>query len=610
MVFCLIALPHAAQVSPPTIQDRFSKVEYMIPMRDGAKLYASVYIPKNATAPMPIMLQRTCYSAGPYGPDKFRGGFPGSQKFQDSGYIFAFEDVRGRYMSEGDFVDVRPLLRGKGGPKEIDEATDTYDTIEFLVHNVPQNNNRVGAWGISYPGFYTAVAGVNSHPSLKAISPQAPVTDWFIGDDFHHGGALFLNDAFGFMSGFGVPRPKPVPQYTPGLSPSYPDAYKFFLNLGPLSNANDLYFHHQIKFWDDILAHPNYDAFWQARNDRPGLSGVKCAVMTVGGMFDAEDMYGALNTYQAFEKLNLGIANTLVMGPWFHGGWSRSTGASFGDIDFGQETSVYYRDNVEFPFFDHYLKDGPDPKLPEALVFETGSNQWKSYNVWPPTDTVKKNVYLGSKGALSISNSVPTDTGFDEYVNDPSKPTPYTSEVRGNRNREYMIADQRFAERRPDVVTYQTPVLTEDLTTVGPITADLFASTTGTDADFVVKVIDVLPENTPAKETVPMGGYEMLVRAEVLRGRFRNSFEKPEPFKPGRPTPVTVHLNEVSHCFKKGHRLMLQIQSSWFPLVDRNPNKFVDIATAKPEDYQKATIRIYHDPSHPSHLTIGTKAVQ
>jgi len=580
--------------------DSYDKVEYMIPMRDGVKLYASVYIPKNMPGRHPIMLHRTCYSAGPYGPGKFRG-FAGSKKFQDKGYIFAFEDVRGRFMSEGKFEDVRPLLRGKGGPKDIDEATDTYDTVDYLVKNVRDNNGKVGAWGISYPGFYTACAGVNSHPALKAISPQAPVTNWFIGDDFHHGGALFLQDGFGFLSGFEPPRPGPGPSYPPGLSPHFSDSYKFYLGLGALPNA-DKYFHHEIPFWNDMMAHSSYDDFWKARDSRPGLTGAKCAILTVGGMWDAEDMWGAMNTYRAFEDQNPGIDNKIVLGPWFHGGWSRSTGEKFGDIEFGQETSTYFREQVEFPFFDHYLNDGPDPSLPEALVFQTGSNEWKKFAQWPPK-TTPKSVYIGSDGTLQMT--APDKNGVDEYLSDPAHPVPFTMEVRPDRNREYMIADQRFASRRPDVLTFSSPALDVDETLAGPIDAKLFASMTGSDADFIVKVIDQYPDDTPAANGVQMGGYQMLLRWEVLRGKFRDSWEHPSAFRPNKVTPVTVHLNSVLHTFKKGHRMVVQIQSSMFPLIDRNPQTFEDIYKASDADFKRQTIRIYHSPQYPSHLEVG-----
>ena len=585
------------------IRERYAKIEYSIPMRDGVKLYASVFVPRNMPGKHPIMLQRTCYSAGPYGPEGYHP-FGGSRKFQDAGYIFAYEDVRGRYMSEGDYVNIRPLLRGKGGPTDIDEATDTYDTIEYLVNHVPDNNGRVGAWGISYPGFYTACAGVNSHPALKAISPQAPVTNWFIGDDFHHGGALFLQDAFSFLSGFGVPRSGPSPSYRAAMAPQWPDSYRFFLGLGALPNVDERYFHHQISFWDDMMAHPDYDAWWKARDDEPGLKGTKCAVLTVGGMFDAEDMWGAQNTYKAFERNNPGIDNKIVLGPWFHGGWSRSDGSKFGDIPFDQPTSQYFRDEVEFPFFDHYLNDGPAPKLPEALVFETGSNQWKRFDVWPPAGTRSASIYLGAKDGLSFTAPTAGGEGADAYVSDPARPVPFTMEVRSNRNREYMIADQRFAYRRPDVLSYESPMLDHDETLAGPIDADLFVSTSGTDTDFIVKVIDVYPDDAPMSGDVSLAGYQMLLRWEVLRGKFRNSFEKPEPFRPNRPTPLKIHLNEVLHTFRKGHRIMVQIQSSMFPLIDRNPQKFEDINTAKDADFQRATIKIYHTPALPSHLEV------
>jgi putative CocE/NonD family hydrolase len=388
------------------------------------------------------------------------------------------------------------------------------------------------------------------------------------------------------------------------MAPGWSDSYRFFLNVGPLSNVNDRYFHGRIRMWNDLMNHPDYDEFWKARDTRPGLTGTKCAVLTVGGLFDAEDMWGALNTYRAFEKNNPGIDNRLVMGPWSHGMWAgrAAEGKRLGDIDFGHPTAVYFQDEVEFPFFDHYLNDGPEPNLPEALVFETGANRWRRFDQWPPAGESTA-YYIGPDGTLTLSK--PKVDGEDAYVSDPNRPVPFTMEVRSNRNREYMIADQRFAFRRPDVLSYETAPMESDTTFAGPVTADLFASTSGTDADFVVKVIDVFPDDEKPQGDVQMGGYQMLVRWEVLRGKYRNSYERPEPFKPNRPTPVTVRLNDLMHTFRKGHRMMVQVQSSMFPLIDRNPQRFVDIYKAKASDFDKATIRLYRSRRYPSHLTLS-----
>lgn len=582
-----------------SLSDRYTKREILVPMRDGIRLHTVVYEPKDNADKHPILLHRTGYSAGPYGGD-FRGPW-GSPKFVERNYVFVFQDVRGKYLSEGDFENVRP---GKSSPNGTDETTDTYDTVDWLVKNVRNNNGKVGLSGISYPGFYAAIGAAETHPALKAASPQAPVTNWWVGDDFRHHGALFLQDAFGFLGGFGVPRPKPTTQSAPSLAPKYPDSYRFFLDLGPIKNANERYFKGQIKFWNDLLEHPDYDEFWKARDTRPRLKNVTCAVLTVGGLFDAEDNWGAFETYRAFERNNPGIENTLVMGPWYHGQWANNEGRVLGDIDFGQETGPFFRERVEFPFFDHYLNGGPKPKLPEILIFETGRNQWRGFEEFPPKGAPTLDLFLDKDGLLNLDKPK-TKEGADSYVSDPSRPVPFTMEVRPNRNREYMIADQRFASRRPDVLTYETPPLPNDLTVAGPIKAELQVSLTSTDADFVVKVIDVFPDEMGVQNGIVLGGYQMLVRAEVLRGRYRDNPEKPRPFSPGRTTKVTVPLNEVMHTFKKGHRLMVQIQSSWFPLVDRNPQTYVDIAKAGPEDFKKATVRVYRNRELPSKITLS-----
>lgn len=556
------------------------------------------------------MLSRTPYTVSPYGEGEYKKTLGPSMLFARDGFIFAYQDVRGRWMSEGNFEDVRPHNPKKKSKSDIDESSDTYDTIDWLVKNLPANNGRVGIYGISYPGFYSTAALPGAHPALKAASPQAPVTDWFIGDDFHHNGAFFLMDAFNFYSSFGVPRPKPI---TPDKGPKpfkyyTQDNYKFFLELGPLKNVKAKYFGDSIKFWNDLMAHGTYDAFWKARNIRPHLTNIKPATMVVGGFFDAEDTFGALATYEAIEKQNSNNRNTLVMGPWFHGGWARSTGETFGDIKFDQPTSTWYQENIELPFFQYHLKDKPAPKISEATIFETGSNQWKNYNAWPPKNAVSKNLYFHAGGKLSFEPPTAPNS-FDEYVSDPDKPVPYEDGIHLRRTREYMIGDQRFAARRPDVMVYQTDVLTEDITLAGPVIADLMVATSGTDADYVVKLIDVYPDNYSSTQSatgsVEMGGYQMLVRGEVMRGKFRNSFEKPEPFVPDQVTEVKYKMPDVAHTFRKGHRIMIQVQNSWFPLVDRNPQKFVDIYTANEKDFQKATQRIYHDSNNSSHIKIS-----
>jgi uncharacterized protein len=578
------------------VKANYTKQEYQVAMRDGAKLFTSVYIPKDTSQKYPIMLNRTPYSVSPYGANEYKQQIGPTPLFQKEKYIFVYQDVRGRYMSEGTFVDVRPIIANKKSTADIDEASDTYDTIDWLVKNIPNNNSRVGMWGISYPGFYAAMGAIDAHPALKAVSPQAPVTDWFIGDDFHHNGTLFLPHAFNFFSGFGKPRPKPTTQPSAGFAHFTPDGYQFFLDIGPLANVNQKYFKGEIAFWNQMMEHPNYDEFWQARNARPHLQNVKPAVMTVGGWFDAEDLFGALNTYKSIEKRSAGAYNILVMGPWFHGGWSRSDGDALGNVRFGSKTSEFYRENIELVFFNHFLKDKGEGKLPEAYLFNTGANQWRTFDQWPPKGAAAQNVYLDATGKLSFTAPTQKEC-FAEYVSDPHKPVPFITNTATGMTREYMVDDQRLAATRTDVLTYQTDVLTEDLAVAGPVKVSLDVSTTGTDSDFVVKVIDVYPDNAPDNVPNPtgvkMGGYQMLVRGEPFRARFRNSFAKPEPMTPGKVTRVEFEMPDILHTFLKGHRLMVQVQSSWFPLVDRNPQRFVNIYTAKESDFQKATERVY-----------------
>ena len=601
---------YAQMTDSAYVRDNYTKIERQIPMRDGVKLFTAIYIPKSKDQKYPFMINRTPYTVAPYGETMYKMTLGPSPLFLKEGFIFVYQDVRGKWMSEGQFVDVRPHVDQKKTKKDIDESSDTYDTIDWLIKNIPNNNGKAGIYGISYPGFYSAAALPGAHSGLKAVSPQAPVTDWFLGDDFHHNGAFMLADAFAFYSSFGVPRPLPI---TPDKGPKpfkYPikDNYRFYMSIGALKNVKQKYFGDTIKFWNDMMEHGTYDKFWKDMNIRPHLKDVKPAVLVVGGFFDAEDAFGALNTYQAIEKQNTKTKNSLVMGPWFHGGWARGTGASFGDIEFGQQTSTWYGQNVEFPFFMHYLKDAKNELPAEATIFVTGSNEWKKFASWPPQETETQKLYLQADGKLSFTAPQTVSASFDEYVSDPNNPVPYQDGVQERRTREYMIDDQRFAARRPDVKVYQTDILTEDMTLTGPLLADLAVSTTGTDADYVVKLIDVYPEDTAAATVNPkgiiMGGYEMLVRGEVMRGKFRNSFEKPEAFVPGQVTNVKYTLPDVAHTFKKGHKIMIQVQNSWFPLVDRNPQQFMDIYHAEDKDFQKATHRIYHDQANSSSLTI------
>lgn len=588
------------------IRNNYYKIERSIPMRDGVKLFTSIYIPKDSSERHPVLLTRTPYSCAPYGEDKFKAYWSSYLKqYCKEKYILVTQDVRGRWMSEGEFVDVRPFNPDKKTNKDIDEASDTYDAIDWMIKNVPGNNGNVGVFGISYPGFYSTMASLSNHSALKVVSPQAPVTDWFIGDDFHHNGAFMLMDAFAFYSTFGRPRPEPTAVGPADFEYSTKDNYSFYLQQGALSNISKKYMGDTMKFWTDLMNHPNYDAWWKARNVRNFIKNVKPVTLVVGGLFDAEDCFGALRTYEAIEKQSRGSNNKIVMGPWFHGGWARGNGSSLGNVQFGSKTSEYYQNNIEIPYFNYYLKNqGTQPNLVEANIFFTGENKWHQLPQWPPTNVQQKELYLHNnaqlnwtKSSSAATNQKTANNSFSEYVSDPSKPVPYTEDVHFRRTREYMTDDQRFASRRTDVLTFTTDSLTQDLTLAGPIIADLMVSTTGTDADFVVKVIDVFPDKFQYSDTDKyiMGGYQFLVRGEVMRGKFRNSFEKPEPFVPGKITEVKYTLPDVAHTFKTGHKLMIQIQSSWFPLVDRNPQRFMDIYHAKDEDFQKATIRVYHN---------------
>jgi len=588
LVLVLGASADAGGDAQDALSNHYRKIEYRYPVRDGVKLYANVYIPTDKPGKHPIILERTPYHAEPYGPDTFPPGMRGSQKFRDAGYIFAFADVRGTGMSEGTFVMANPK-KPKGAPG-IDESTDTYDTVDYLVKHVPDNNGNVGMWGISYPGYFAGVGGIDSHPALKAISPQAPCANWFYGDDVHHNGAYFLQDLFDFLTFFGPPRTT-LGEWAPGPSiPEHASAYDFFLKMGSVANAEPEYFRGGVRFWGDILNHPNYDSYWKGEELPSKMNGVKCAVMTVGGWYDAEDQWGALNLPAAIERLNPGVTSLRVMGPWFHGGWAGGTGKSLGAIDFGSNTSTYYRDEIEFPFFDHYLRNSGAALPAKATMFETGTDKWLTFNQWPPAELKPVRYYLNSGNTLTQSK--PATDGQDSFVSDPANPTPYLSGYQSSKGRplDFPLSDQRFAEKRPDVLTYSAPAFTDNLTVAGPIDVDFWITTTGTDADLVVKVIDVFPDDSGT-----LAGDEEMVRGDVFRCKFRDSFEKPTPIKPGSPTHVHFKLNDVLHTFLKGHRLMVQVQGSWFPLVDRNPNKFEDIYKAKDSDFQKATITVLHD---------------
>jgi putative CocE/NonD family hydrolase len=574
-----------------SIPAAYTKQETSVAMRDGKKLFTSVYLPKDTSHPWPIILTRTPYGVGPYGADKYRTNLGPSSLFIKEGFIFVYQDVRGRNQSEGDFVNVTPHRPVKAGPADTDESTDAWDTIDWLVKNLPNNNGRVGMYGISYPGFYTAAGAIDAHPALKAASPQAPVSDWFVGDDFHHNGAFYLAHAFRFFDNFGRAKGTTKPKGNTA------DAYSTFLEMGTLAEMESKYFKGDVPYWNELRQHPNYDDWWKARNIRPHLKAMKPAMLTVGGWFDAEDLFGALKVYESIERQSPGATNTVVMGPWFHGGWAVSDGESLGRVQFGSKTSVFYREQIEFPFFCRHLKDKEDPKLPEAYMFETGANRWRKFDVWPPATVAKKSLYFHAGGKLSFEAPKEASAAYDEYVSNPAKPVPYIGGQAAGMTREHMVDDQRFAASRPDVLAYRTEPLEEDVTIAGEIRPDLRVSTTGTDSDWVVKLIDVYPDDapdpTPPAPGLKMGGYQQLLRGECMRGRFRNSYEKPEPFEPGKIEKVAYPMPDVLHTFKKGHRIMVQVQSSWFPLIDRNPQKYVDIYQATEADFQTATQRVY-----------------
>jgi uncharacterized protein len=580
--------------NPLVVRSTYTKTEYAIPMRDGVKLFTSIYAPKDMSATYPILLTRTPYSIEPYGPGAYPRSLGPSPAFAQEGYIFVYQDVRGRYMSEGDFKWMTPYITNKRGPDDVDESTDTYDTIEWLLKNIPNNNGRVGMYGISYPGFYTAAALVDPHPALKAASPQAPMADNYLGDDIHHNGAFWLPHIFNFINWFGQPRSGPTTAYLPGIDPGTTDGYGFFLDMGPLANADNKYFQNRIKLWDEWMEHGNYDSYWQAQNVPQHLRKVPVAVMTVGGWFDAEDLQGTLRVYSALEKANPDSFNVLVMGPWSHGGWATGNSSRLGNVDFGSNTSRFYRQTMELPFFNFYLKGKGNFHQPEAYVFETGSNQWRTYDHWPPRNERVESLYLEPNGNLSFTPPLDTNSDtYDEYVSDPANPVPYIDGLAIGMTREYMDDDQRFVSRRPDVLVYRTDILAEDVTVAGPLGVSLIVSTSGTDSDFVVKLIDVSPD-----------GYQMLVRGEPFRAKYRNSFSTPEPMKPDQPTKIGYEMPDINHNFLKGHRIMVQVQSTWFPLMDRNPQKFVNIYNATESDFQKATERVYHSSALQSQVKI------
>ncbi len=619
VLLAFLALPALAQApasqNADRVRERYTKYEFQVPMRDGVRLFTSIYVPKDTSKPYPFLLTRTPYSVAPYGIDQYRASLGPSEHFEKEGFIFVYQDARGRYMSEGEFQQVRPHVPVKRSSKDIDESTDTYDTIEWLLKNIPNNNGKVGMVGVSQPGFHVAASMIDSHPALKAASPQAPTADYYINDDVYHNGAFMLSANFGFYSSF---RPRKGASEVPAqqrirFDMGTPDGYDYYLKLPlPMSEWNQKLFDGESRYWQEIIDHPNYDEFWQKRSLWKFMKNVNCAVLNVGGWYDAEDPMGPFHIYRAVEKENPKTENLIVMGPWSHGGWGRGDGDKLGNVSFASKTGAYFREQIQFEFFMRHLKD-KKTDLPEAFMFMTGLNEWRRLPAWPPAEAKPTTLYFQANGKLGTA--APTDgNGFDEYVSDPNRPVPHLGYINQGFTGDYMTEDQRFAAERPDVLVYETEPLTEDLTITGPIKVNLNVSTTGTDSDFVVKVIDVYPNDYPqpapaAGQPVPsnfvrMGGYQQLVHGEPFRGKFRNSFEKPEAFTPGKPAAINFAMPDVYHTFRKGHRVMIHIQSSWFPLVDRNPQKFMDIPKAKAEDFQKATQRVYRSRELNSSVTV------
>ncbi len=600
------------------VKDNYDKKEVTILMRDSIKLHTVIYSPKDKSKKYPILLQRTPYSTRPYGKNEFREKIGPNIHLMKQGNIIVYQDVRGRWMSEGTYDNMRAYIPNKRSNKDIDESTDTYDTIDWLVKNVENNNGNVGVWGISYPGFYSTYATIDAHPALKAASPQACIADFFF-DDFHHNGAYLLS-YFKVTPLFGTPKNKPTDTawYSlPNLKTQ--DQYQFFLDAGPLKNLNKYFQNKSVDnpglknndqiddfFWKELIEHPNYDSIWQKKGLIQHLKNIKptVATMVVGGFFDAEDLYGPLETYKTIEKHNPSNYNTLVFGPWDHGAWARTKGKNFvGNYYFGDSISEFFQKNMETKFFNHFLKDKGDHNsgLPEAYVFDTGKKEWKTYDSWPPKNTFKKTFYLSNNQQLSskqISNHA------IKFISDIKRPVPYSEDIKTVFTpRKYMTDDQRFAARRPDVLVFETEILQDDFTLAGDILAKLKVATTGTDADWIVKIIDVHPneieeQKEGMQDHLKLSNYHLMVRSEVMRGKFRNSFSHPEAFIPNKQTDVNIKLQDVFHTFKKGHKLQVQIQSTWFPLIDLNPQTFVpNIFKANEDDFETQTHTVFTSSS-------------
>jgi putative CocE/NonD family hydrolase len=614
----------AAEAPAWSVREHYTKYEYQIPMRDGVRLFTVVYVPKDSSKTYPFLMDRTPYSVGVragdemhYGVDFYPASLGPSHEFETAGYIFVRQDVRGRFMSEGTWQEMTPHRNPARTKGQGVESEDMHDTVDWLLKHVANNNGKVGINGISYGGFYTSASIIDSHPAIKAASPQAPIADLFMNDDSYHGGAFMLAANFDFYSAFTEEKnPTPLPKKREQFDYGTGDGYAYFLSRLTMPNIVASLDPKQQALLVPTIEHATYDDFWKTRNILPHLKNIKAAVLTVGGWFDAEDLQGTLSTYQAVKRQNPGIYNGLVMGPWVHGGWARSDGAALGNVKFDAKTSEQYRKTILFPFFEQHLKGAPDKDAAHVYAFETGSNVWRQYPAWPPQQAQPRELYFGAGGTLTWQQpGAASGPAYDEYVSDPKKPVPYIAYPATGVPQEYMVSDQRFASTRPDVLTYRSAVLEEDVTLVGPVMPKLFVSTTGTDADWVVKLIDVYPQDypeSPARERgrdvpppgVSMAGYEQLVRGDPLRGKFRNSFETPTPFTPGKMEAVNYSMSDINHTFRRGHRIMVQVQSTWFPLVDLNPQTFVDIPHAKAEDFQKATQRVFRAPGMASGVAV------
>jgi putative CocE/NonD family hydrolase len=576
---------------------RYIKYEYRIPVRDGVTLFTQVYLPRDKSRVYPILIQRTPFGITPYGVDRYRPQLGPAPEFDRAGYIFVFQDVRGRFQSGGEFVDMRPHI-DQPAPGQTDESTDMDDTVEWLLKHVPMNNGKVGIWGMSYPGFYTSASVIDSHPAIQAASIQAPMTNLFLGDDAYHNGAFMLAEQFSVYSNFFRPREAGLefPSSKIGQFFDYgtSDGYQFFLTHGPGLQALATDAHNPLL--DQNIEHDTFDRYWQDRDIAKHLHNIHCAVLNVGGWFDAEDLAGTFRTYHAIAKENAGPTNMLVIGPWGHGDWLRSAGRKLGPLDFNSDTGTWFRNQVLFLFFEHFLKNAPMPDIPGVFAFETGANQWRRYPTWPPPGAQPRSLYLHANGKLSFDPPSGQEAAYDEFVSDPARPVPYVEHPPTNLDETYMYGDQRFATARPDVLTYRTEPLNEDLTVAGPLAVLLQVSSSGSDSDFVVKLIDEDDSHTT--------GYQQLIRGEPMRARFRNSFSSPEALEPNTLTPINYTMPDINHTFLRGHRIVIQVQSSWFPLSDLNPQSFVRIRDARPADFVKATQRVFHKPEAASSLVL------